>query len=280
MILFRKELTRGPYLLFLSREVIMSGKAYIFAADGDSVLVGKEQERISIPLIDVKMLQALNPVYINQIGEFEGLPCYALDPGTDTAGIIPDAENHKIRQLFGAIPDDLFRLAGKAAHIVHWSRNNAFCGKCGSSMKDDEKERAKRCPSCGNLVFPRIAPAIITAVTRGNEILLAQGNRPGFCFHSVLAGFVEPGENLEECVAREIMEEVGISVKNIRYFASQEWPFPDSLMIAFTAEYAGGDIVIDPNEIVAASWFTKDNLPAIPGKLSVARKLIDWFIER
>lgn len=258
----------------------MSASIYLFVTDNDTVLVKNENGMIAVPTADSDDLQNISSAYISHIGDYNGYPCYALDGDNGFLSSKPEYSYSKIRSLFEAIPEDLFRLAGKAAHLVHWSRNHAFCGRCGSPMNNDEKERAKRCSSCGNLVFPRIAPAIIAAITNGDRILLAQGNRPGFNFYSVLAGFVEPGETLEECVAREIKEEAGIDIKNIRYFASQEWPFPDSLMIAFTAEYAGGELVIDTNELRAAEWFTKDNLPAIPGKLSVARKLIDWFIKR
>ena len=123
-------------------------------------------------------------------------------------------------------------------------------------------------------------PAVIVAVIKGNQILLAHSKRFPAKFYSVLAGFVEPGETLEECIHREILEEVGVTVKNIRYFGSQPWPFPNSLMVAFTADYAGGKISIDGNEIMDAGWFTADNLPPIPAKISIARRLIDWFVEK
>ena len=127
--------------------------------------------------------------------------------------------------------------------------------------------------------FPRLAPAVIVAVTKGDKILLAHSSEWRGKLYSVLAGFVEPGETFEECVEREIMEEVGIKVKNIRYFGSRPWPFPHSLMVGFTAEYESGEITIDQVEITDAQWFTSDNLPLVPGKISIARQLIDWFVE-
>jgi NAD+ diphosphatase len=141
-------------------------------------------------------------------------------------------------------------------------------------------ERAKECPQCGLLYFPRLAPAIIVLVQRGDQLLLARSRHFMEGMYSVLAGFVEPGESLEEAVAREVREEVGIEVKDVHYFASQPWPFPHSLMIGFTATYAGGEISLNDDEIENASWFKVDNLPRIPGKISIARKLIDWFIEK
>jgi len=143
----------------------------------------------------------------------------------------------------------------------------------------DTLERAKVCSKCGFRTYPRISPATITAVTPGNQILLARAKRFPSELYSVIAGFAEPGETLEECVKREIMEETGIDVKNIRYFGSQPWPFPDSLMIAFTADFEGGEIRIYKKELVDARWFTADALPKIPDKLSIARRLIDRFIE-
>jgi NAD+ diphosphatase len=129
-------------------------------------------------------------------------------------------------------------------------------------------------------VFPRISPAVIVLIERGDHVLLARASHFPEGMHSVVAGFVEPGESLEETVSREIEEETGILVEDVRYFGSQPWPFPDSLMIGFTARYASGEIRIDGKEIVDAGWFSVDDLPEIPGKVSIARKLIDWFIEK
>ena len=140
-------------------------------------------------------------------------------------------------------------------------------------------ERAKICLKCGLINYPRISPAIIVAVVKKNQILLARSERFPTGFYSVLAGFVEPGETFEDCVKREVKEEVGLDVKNIRYFGSQPWPFPDSLMVGFTADYDGGKILIDKTEIKDAGWFTAHDLPQIPGKISIARRLIDWFVQ-
>lgn len=185
-----------------------------------------------------------------------------------------------MRALYGKLPDDLFLLAGRAAQIIEWDRTHQFCGRCGAPTQYAQGERAKRCPMCGLVSFPRLSPAIIVLVERGDEVLLAQGANFVGGFYSTLAGFVEPGESLEEAVHREINEEVGIEVKNVCYFGSQPWPFPHSLMIGFTAEYASGEIEIDPKEIADAQWFTIDNLPKVPQKLSIARKLIDSYVEK
>jgi NAD+ diphosphatase len=184
-----------------------------------------------------------------------------------------------LRTLFDGISYAFFAVAARALEIVEWDASHRFCGKCGTSTRLRTEERARECPACASLSYPRISPAVIVAVVRDGRILLARAARfpPGL--RSVLAGYVEPGETLEECVHREVREETGIEVTNIRYFASQPWPFPHSLMIAFTAEHAGGEVVVDGREIKEADWYDAHHLPQIPGPMTVARRLIDWFCE-
>lgn len=183
-----------------------------------------------------------------------------------------------LRSLFGTLDDGIVMAAGLGSQLIHWDRTHRFCGRCGAKTGDKPDERAKVCLQCGLLNYPRISPAIIVAVIKDDCILLARNKRFKRSFYSVLAGFVELGETLEQCVAREVLEETGISVANLRYFGSQPWPFPDSLMVGFLADYAGGDIHIDGLEISDAGWFPRDSLPSIPPRLSIARKLIDWFV--
>jgi NAD+ diphosphatase len=169
--------------------------------------------------------------------------------------------------------------SGLAAQLYRWNNSHKFCGQCGGLTEDKADERAKVCLKCDLIYFPRLSPAVIVAVIKDKKILLARSGRFPYGFYSVLAGFVQPGETLEECVAREVYEEVGIVVKNIRYFDSQPWPFPDSLMLGFTAEYASGDIYVDQSEIADAGWFGAFNMPNIPPKISIARQLIDWYVD-
>jgi NAD+ diphosphatase len=187
---------------------------------------------------------------------------------------------YNLRKLYGIVAADLHRLAVRASHLVYWDRTNSFCGVCGAPTINSRTETAKICTQCGHIAYPRIAPAIITAIIKQDQILLARSNRFPPNFYSVIAGFVEPGETLEECVRREVREEVGLEVGNIRYFTSQPWPFPDSLMVAFIADYQSGEIKVDGREILAADWFVPEHFPEIPGGYSVARKLLDWFVER
>jgi NAD+ diphosphatase len=177
-------------------------------------------------------------------------------------------------------PEDEAALAGRAVQLVEWARTSCFCGRCGSPTAPVPGERAKRCPACGLLAYPRLAPAVITLVEREGEVLLGQGRNFGVPMYSCLAGFVEPGETLEQAVHREVGEEVGVKLGSVRYFGSQPWPFPHQLMIGFLATWDSGDIVIDETEIVDAGWFTPQNLPMIPPPLSIARRLIDDWLGR
>ena len=185
---------------------------------------------------------------------------------------------------FGRAGELDWLIAGRAVQLVEWARTHRFCGRCGEPTVAQEHERAMRCPSCGLLAFPRLAPAMITLVTRGEgadeEALLARGVQFRAPMYSCLAGFVEPGESLEQAVVREVREEVGVEVGDVRYWGSQPWPFPHSLMIGFTARWTAGEIEIDPSEILDAQWYRRDALPPIPPGISIARKLIDaWLAE-
>ncbi len=211
------------------------------------------------------------------VGTLDGRHCYCAETADDA---VPEGGAYRgLRYLYGRLAENLHKVAMRAAHLMVWDANERYCGRCGAETEDKTETVAKECPRCGHVSFPRISPAVIVLVEREGKALLARATRFAENMYSVLAGFVEPGETLEETVKREIREEVGITVKNIHYFGSQPWPFPDSLMIAFTAEYESGEIEIDGLEIEDAGWFARDDLPLIPGRISIARSLIDWFVE-
>lgn len=215
-----------------------------------------------------------DPVYL---GTLEGGKCYAVEISSDT--VLPDGwEVMPVRDLSGSVPDRMIALAAYAVRIHGFSRSASFCGWCGTKTRPVLTERAQVCPACNQIVYPRISPAIIVLVKRGEEILLARGPRSPPGFYSLIAGFNEPGENLEQTVHREIAEETGITVENLRYFGSEPWPFPDSLMIGFVADYAGGAIRVDNQEIEEARWFSRDTLPLYPAKASISRALIEAWI--
>ena len=240
------------------------------------LLMRQAQNRFIVPnSLDLQKLNIApkHPLFIGYLGDS---PCYAGQLN-DIKSLGSDYITLSQMEIFNQLEEDVFRAAGIANQLLVWHQNHIFCGRCGTPAKDKSDERARICPECGVVYYPRLSPAVIVAVVKENKILLAHSKRFPAKFFSVLAGFVEPGETLEACVKREVKEEVGVNVKNICYFGSQPWPFPDSLMIAFTAEYAGGDIEVDSIEIDNAAWFSADSLPAIPPKISIARQLIEWF---
>jgi NAD+ diphosphatase len=186
-----------------------------------------------------------------------------------------------LRGLFGALDDAQFALAGRALQLIDWDRTHQYCGACGTATTTRTSEHGRECPACGLVAYPRLAPAVMALVRRDRELLLARSPRFAKGVYSALAGFVEPGETLEQCLEREVHEEVGIRVRDVRYFASQPWPFPHSLMIAFFADHASGEIRIDGNEIEDARWFDLEkieNFPRLPARISIARSLIDAAI--
>ncbi|MGP1679302.1 MAG: NAD(+) diphosphatase [Burkholderiales bacterium] len=216
----------------------------------------------------------LRRLYLGTLG---GRDCYAFEYAAEIQapqGMLWQG----LRGLFGRLDDSLFALAGRALQFIDWDRTHQFCGRCGTPTQHRGGERARECPACALIVYPRIAPAVMCLIRRGREILLARSPRfpPGM--YSALAGFVEPGESLEQCLAREVLEETGVRIAGARYFASQPWPFPHSLMIAFVADYAGGEITPAPDEIEDAQWFDIDALPKLPNRISIARRLIDGVV--
>jgi NAD+ diphosphatase len=257
---------------------VASGNIYWFVFSSNKLLIKIYKDNIIIPF--VKTIEELNivPIRTQYLGTLGGQPSYSVEVSTDAKD--PEGMSFRdLRSLYESLEEDIFTLAGKALQIVTWDKTHQYCGSCGTHTETIEGERAKCCPKCGLVNYPRISPAVITAVLKDNKILLAHNSGFKGNMHSLIAGFLEPGETLEECVEREIMEEVGISVKNIRYFGSQPWPFPNSMMIGYIADYASGEILVDGVEITEAGWFGVENLPELPSKMSIARKLIDWYLE-
>jgi NAD+ diphosphatase len=208
------------------------------------------------------------------LGLWNGAYCRAAWAGPETQAS-PGYAFRPLRSLFGRLGDDFLAVAGRARQVAEWDRTHRHCGACGTATRPVPGERARKCPACGHSAYPRISPAMMVLVRRGPEILLAR-NAHGTGRWSALAGFLEAGESIEEAVHREVREEVGLEVAGLRYFASQSWPFPHALMVAFTAEYAGGELRPDRTEIAEARWFGPgDELPELATPRSVARALID-----
>ncbi len=182
-----------------------------------------------------------------------------------------------LRESFHVLPERVYRQAGKASELLYFDLQHRYCGICGAPM-EWASSISKRCTRCGEELWPKLNTAIIVLVRRGEEALLVKAKNFRRDYYGLVAGFVETGESLEECVAREVMEETGLRVENIRYFASQPWPYPMGLMIGFQADYVEGDIALRDGELCDAAFFTRDTIPAIPGKMSMARMLIDDWL--
>ena len=247
-----------------------------FICDRANLLTVAEPVTCSLPRSPTLEDIGLRSQRTQFLGYLNGQPCIAAEL-TEESVLPKHLAFQNLRSLHTLLPDDLFAIAARAVQLITWDRTHQYCGHCATPTQQASTERAKRCPKCGLRQYPRLSPAVIMLIYQEEDILLARAPHFREGLYSVLAGFVEPGESLEETVAREVKEEVGIEIKNIRYFGSQPWPFPDSLMVGFTAEYASGELVLDPTEISAAAWFHKSRLPTVPGELSIARKLINWF---
>jgi NAD+ diphosphatase len=247
-----------------------------FIFRGSRLLVRLKDESADLPAS--ANLEKLNLSLIRKqyLGSQEGIHCFTAEVSEESEK--PEGWSFQgLRRLYSRMDERFFGIAGRAVQLVDWDRTNQYCGRCGAPNRNHPKERAKECTSCGLIRYPRISPAIIVLVRNNHQLLLARAHRHPPGFYSVLAGFVEPGETLEGAVAREIREEVGVEVKNVQYFGSQPWPFPNSLMVAFICDYAGGEIVVEEDELEDAGWYETNSLPPIPPKISIARQLIDWF---
>ncbi|MFT7687549.1 MAG: NAD+ diphosphatase [Candidatus Azotimanducaceae bacterium] len=216
---------------------------------------------------------------VHFLGEVAGIPIFAneVDPEADEP---QDYSFNNLWSFLGQLNDATFNLLGRSKQIVEWNQNHKFCGQCGNETHIKNSDRSRSCLNCNNHFYPRLSPSIIVLITKGEEVLLAKNVHARGNFYSTLAGFIEPGESIEEAVHREVMEEVGIKIKKLKYFNSQSWPFPNSLMLGFHAEFDSGDIVIQEAEIADAQWFHYRDMPNKPAMVSISGWLINDFVER
>ena len=254
-----------------------TGPCRWFCFAGYRLLLKAGVGSLEIPSIRGPSELGLQAVRKQYLGMLEGEHCFSAELEEESQA--PDGMLFLgLRSVYGQLDDEILRVAFFAIQIMNWDRSSQFCGRCGTGSEARRDIRAKECPRCGFIAFPKISPAIIVLVERGKQILLARSKLFAPGLYSVIAGFVELGETLEEAVFREVKEETGIEVSNIEYFGSQPWPFPDSLMIAFTAKYKSGEITLDDAEIEDARWFEADGMPSIPSKMSISRSLIDFYL--
>jgi NAD+ diphosphatase len=247
--------------------------ARTFAFRGNEILI--REPDLALPDAGSVRALGIEPAALLPVGLYEGAYCQAAWVPRDAPAVDGFAWKG-LRSLFGRLDEATLAVAGRAFQIADWARSHRYCGVCGREMARTPGERAMKCPGCGNVAYPRISPAMMVLVKRGPALLLARNVAAPPGRFSALAGFLEPGESVEDAIHREVREEVGVAVRDLRYFASQSWPFPGSLMLAFTAEYAGGDIVCDTTEIAEARWFAPgDPLPDLSPRQSISRALID-----
>ncbi len=250
----------------------LSSPALWFIFKADEILLQNERQ---IPALQSFDHSNLSPQYL---GTFADVHCFAVEM-QDQPGLAEDLQFYPVRQAHTLLQDEaLFQVVIRAKQVLHWDKITQFCGSCGHKNQMHLKERAKQCTHCEAITYPQIAPVMLVLIWRENEILLARSAHflPGV--YSILAGFTEPGETLEGTVEREVLEEVGIKIKNLKYFGSQPWPFPSNLMLGFIAEYDSGELVVDKNELEDAAWFPIDQLPTLPRSISLSRKIIDAYV--
>lgn len=245
----------------------------------EKLLLAKDAESFTIPQGAALSLLKSHLLRLHPLGEFNHTNCYTGEIES-TVSLPTGIEAVSLRAAFEYLGLDWHGVVSKAASIIHWDRNHQFCGHCGHTTQVTPGTYERKCTNCGLPQYPRISPSIIVLIKRGKEVLMARSPHFPKNAYGLIAGFVEAGESIEEAIKREVKEEVSIKIKNLQYFGSQSWPFPDSLMIGFIAEYADGEIIIDHNEIESAGWYRFDNIPAWPGSsISIASKLINHFIQ-
>lgn len=249
-----------------------------FIYNNNNLIIIDSKSDTRIPTFNEVKLFYNDLVGIYTLGEFNKRTCFCgeLPSHIDLPSNFRSIPLMEATKLFN---NDIFSLCGKAYQIVYWNQTHKFCGRCGSKTNTLENEFAKVCPSCGFTSYPRISPAIIVGITKGDKMLLAHNKSFPNDVHSTIAGFLDPNETLDHCIKREIYEEVGIKIKNIKYFDSQPWPYPNSLMIGFTAEYESGEISVDGKEITHADWYDKFNLPNLPDETTIARRIINSLLK-
>ena len=255
--------------------------AFWFIFKQDDILLQTIDDQLCLPKFPHHCLisSKQTPLYL---GTYQKTPCYALEPHEDIHEKVhwPLANSafHTLKLTSIFQHELLWCMASRAKQLLFWDKTSQFCGYCGNPMIHHANEPAKLCAHCNKILFPRISPVVLVLVYKDNQILMARSHHFPASIYSILAGFVEQGETLEQAAKREVYEEVGITIKNLQYFGSQPWPFPDNLMIGFFAEYEAGEIEMDSIEIEDAQWFGLDYLPTFPNHLSLSRRMIDAFL--
>lgn len=244
---------------------------YIFYKD--QLLLQKQGNRYIIPLCSESPVDVEHILPVEMSDGTKAMAAFTHKPLKETDTFLPMG----LRASYEFLDPLFYAQAGKAYEIIYWDQHSRYCPVCGTPT-EQLGLIMKKCPQCGNEMYPAVSPAILVLIRRGDEILLVHARNFRGTFYGLVAGFLETGETLEQCVEREVKEETGLTIRNITYFGNQPWPYPSNLMIGFIADYVSGEIKLQDEELSAGSFFSKDNLPEIPQKLSLARKMIDWWL--
>ncbi len=258
----------------------MKEEYFWFVFHRQSLLLIKEKEEYSVPLSDTpptKVPIGSTVHEIGKIGVHTAKTYFIHSPIVEYEGFFTEMVD--LRASYEKLTKEEYLMAGKASQILNWDRNSKYCPHCGVPTVQISPI-GKQCLQCRQEWYPHLAPATIVLVQKEDSILLVRSRNFKRNYMGLVAGFLEPGESLEECVQREVMEETGIHIKDIRYFGSQSWPYPSGVMIGYTAVYDGGELKLQREELETGGFYTRDNLPDIPQKLSIARQLIDAWLEK
>lgn len=241
---------------------------FIFRDNG--ILVAERSEQVRLPIASEINLNDSDNASVFRLEGGWALSASSLKDQS----ISRELQFRPLRDTLTRFAIPIAKDAALGAQLVNWSVAAQFCGTCGNRLEFAEKQVAKFCPKCSKHVYPQLSPVVITLIRRGREILLIKSRQRSY--FSCVAGFVEPGESLEECIRREVREETGLEIRNLKYFGSQPWPFPNNLMVGFTADWVAGEIKREESELSDARWFDRDQLPdELPPKSSISRQLID-----
>ena len=246
---------------------------YWFIFFNDQLLLQRKGETYTIPYSINPPVPVKNVLEVNLLEDMPACTASVDTPLEETAEYLPMG----LRASYDYLDPVLHKIAGKAYELIYWDQHSRFCPSCGTKTVM-QTTISKQCPNCKYEIYPVVSPAILVLIRKGDAILLVHARNFRGSFYGLVAGFLETGETLEECVRREVMEETGLEINNITYFGNQPWPYPSGLMVGFIADYAGGDIHLQDDELSSGNFYTRDHLPELPRKLSLARKMIDWWI--
>lgn len=262
----------------LWQEIDFDQPNHCFVFQEKQLLLIRSDKGLAIPNLSQLIHLKEQLLHFNSLENFNDARCFCAEISSEVS-VEEDYLFFPLKKVFHELDHQWYPMIVKGLHIVDWDKHHKYCGSCGKTTSRTPGTYEAKCTSCNILFYPRISPSIIVRIHKGNQILMARGPHFAAGVYGLIAGYVSPGETLEQTVEREVMEEVGIKIKNIRYFGSQPWPFPDSLMVAFTADHEAGEINIDNIEIVEAGWYEADHLPGLPSSsISIARLLIDDFV--